>query len=144
MKSKSFLYIIITCLSLYHTNGLASYHTNDATTMTDSSSDGYGSSSAGGILVVLGLVAVVGYIALSNKADDADEVTEEEAASFRAREIADGYGIRLNSIHSPVRISLFPSKLNHSNKNMQINNDFHNIESPKFPSNYLSFGINFK
>ena len=141
MKSKSILYIIITCLSLYHTNGFASYHTNDTNTMTDSSSDGYGSSSAGGILVVLGLVAVVGYIALSNKAD---EETEEEAASFRAREIADGYGIRLNSIHSPVRISLFPSKLNHSNNNMQINNDFHNIESPKFPSNYLSFGINFK
>ena len=144
MKSKSILYIIITCLSLYHTNGFTSYHTNDTNTMTDSSSDGYGSSSAGGILVVLGLVAVVGYMALSNKADDADEVTEEEAASFRAKEIANGYGIRLNSMHSPVRISLFPSKLNHSNNNTQVNNDFHNIESPKFPSNYLSFGINFK
>ena len=68
MKSKSILYIIITCLSLYHTNGFASYHTNDTNTMTDSSSDGYGS------FTVLGLVAVVGYIALSNKADDADEV----------------------------------------------------------------------
>ena len=68
MKSKSILYIIITCLSLYHTNGFTSYHTNDTNTMTDSSSDGYGSSNAGGILVVLGLVAVVGYMALSNKA----------------------------------------------------------------------------
>ena len=54
MKSKSILYIIITCLSLYHTNGFTSYHTNDTNTMTDSSSDGYSSSNAGGILVVLG------------------------------------------------------------------------------------------
>ena len=53
------------------------------------------------ILVVLKLL-----VTFSNKADDADEVTEEEADIF--------YGIRLNSIHSPVRISLFPSKF-HSN-----------------------------
>tara|TARA_Y100000748_G_C15320892_1_gene419988 strand:- start:137 stop:568 length:432 start_codon:yes stop_codon:yes gene_type:complete len=143
MKKKSILYIIITCLSLYHVNGYASSTTcnaNDTACIAKALNDSDNSGNAA-LLVVIGLVAVVGYIALSKKIDKA---TTEETASFRAKEIANGYGIRLNSMHSPVRISLFPSKLNHSNNNMQVNNDFHNIESPKFPSNYLSFGINFK
>ena len=136
MKNKSILYTLIACLSFSHINGFASTidcNSNDTECMNRLFAEANNSQN-NAILVVLGLVVVVGYLALKK---NSDKPTIEEA-TFRAKEIANGYGIRLNSIHSPIRVSLFPSRQDRFMNHMQSN---YNLNESN--SNYLSVGLNF-
>ena len=128
------MYVLIGCLSLTHLNGYAGSVTCDAgdtVCIANATSNNEGNAA---LLVLLAVVVVGGIYMMSKKAD---KPTTEEA-TFRAKEIANGYGIRLNSIHSPIRVSLFPSRQDRFTNHMQSNYSINESNS-----NYLSVGINF-
>lgn len=71
-----------------------------------------GPTGSGGAVMAVGLVAVgYGIYKISSSGDTLEE------ANMRAQEIADGLGIRLNEISSPLRISTMKPILN-SNPNI--------------------------